>query len=123
MIRLAEKWDSFDIFSLPRGSGPTSKYPWEQWSDGSVWYALEGVDYTCKPIAFRDALAKRAGRTNKKVVVRTFKRVIEGEEGREEVVKGIVFQFFPKPEEEWIAKQEEGEFTLTMDEVLGETNE
>lgn len=119
MRKVAEKWSGFDIFSLPRGSGPQSKYPWEEWCDGSVWYAVEGVDFTCKPLAFRDALAKQATRKHKKVVIRTFKRVVDDQE----VVKGVVFQFFPKPEDEWVQEKEEESFTLTMDEVLGGNNE
>jgi hypothetical protein len=35
-------------------------YPWNEWTDGSVWRATEGKDFTCSPASFQTALHQRA---------------------------------------------------------------
>jgi len=35
-------------------------YPWTEWTDGSVWRAKEGEDFTCSPSSFQTALHIRA---------------------------------------------------------------
>jgi hypothetical protein len=43
-------------------SGPRRRrwYDWEKWTDGSVWRAKEGEDFTCSPQSFQTALHQRA---------------------------------------------------------------
>ena len=35
-------------------------YPWGQWTDGAVWRARLGEDFTCDPHHFQTALHQRA---------------------------------------------------------------
>lgn len=58
------------------------KYPWGEWSDGSVWKVRAGTDFTCRPLSFTTTLhwhAKKHG-----MHVRT-QRVNDNE---------VVFQFY-----------------------------
>lgn len=43
-------------------------YPWEKWTDGSVWRAKQGEDFTCNPASFQTALHLRARQEGKSVV-------------------------------------------------------
>jgi hypothetical protein len=59
-------------------------YPWDLWTDGAVWKAEEGKDFTCSVQNFQTALHQRARLEKMKV-----------ETGSPE--PGIVeFQFTPK---------------------------
>lgn len=42
-------------------------YPWDEWTDGSIWRAKEGEDFTCSPASFQTALHLRARQENKVV--------------------------------------------------------
>jgi hypothetical protein len=33
-----------------------AKYPWDEWTDGSVWVAYAGQDYNCSDQSFRQGL-------------------------------------------------------------------
>jgi hypothetical protein len=35
-------------------------YPWDKWTDGSVWRAKQDEDFTCSPASFQTALHLRA---------------------------------------------------------------
>jgi hypothetical protein len=35
-------------------------YPWREWTDGTVWRAIAGVDFTCSAPSFQTALHQRA---------------------------------------------------------------
>jgi hypothetical protein len=35
-------------------------YPWDKWTDGSVWRATQTEDFTCSPSSFQTALHQRA---------------------------------------------------------------
>jgi hypothetical protein len=62
-------------------------YPWQDWTDGTVWSAKEGEDFTCNPASFQTALHLRARQQG--LIVST---------GSPE--PGIIeFQFLPKTEE------------------------
>lgn len=76
---MAETLTSYE-FSRKRAS----KYPWQQWTDGQVWVATEGTDFTVTPAMFRASLYRVARQYD--VVVRTSIR----DDG------SVVFQFAPK---------------------------
>ena len=42
-------------------------YPWAEWTDGSVWRALKGEDFTCDVNHFQTALHQRARQEGKQV--------------------------------------------------------
>ena len=53
-------------FPASASVGRPQKYPWEQWQDGRVWKARQGVDFSLTPARFRCILYQRAnsyGRT------------------------------------------------------------
>jgi len=62
-------------------------YPWSEWTDGAVWRAREGEDFSCSPASFQTALHLRARQQGLSVST-----------GSPE--PGIIeFQFLPKTEE------------------------
>lgn len=65
-----------------------SKYPWDQWTDGSIWKVESGKDFTCKVETFRTLLTQRATDSGLSVKVRFEKEAKK---------TWIVFQFVPKP--------------------------
>lgn len=52
-----------------RGPGRPPKYPWDQWSDGSVWRATSGTDFDCSRDGFVDALRQFAHRNRDRLRV------------------------------------------------------
>jgi hypothetical protein len=54
---------NFDYYSdaprIRRGAGRPDKYPWAEWTDGGVWEARQGFEFTCSPANFASALYKR----------------------------------------------------------------
>jgi hypothetical protein len=63
-------------------------YPWQEWTDGSVWSAKKDKDFNCSPASFQTALHLRARQQGLSVVT-----------GSPE--PGVVeFQFTKKTEEE-----------------------
>ncbi len=64
---------------LPK-DGRSSGYPWDEWTDGSVWLAEPGTDYTCSTANFRSLLWKTAQRKGLTVTVRAH-------------ADGVAFQF------------------------------
>lgn len=74
-----------------------SWYPWKEWTDGCVWRATEGKDFSCSPASFQTALHLRARQQGMTVST-----------GSPE--PGIVeFQFSQKVEEESEASEPESE--------------
>jgi hypothetical protein len=57
------------VATLP-GSRRGTKYPWSDWTNGQVWLAKEGKDFTCGVSGFRSALCIAAGRRGLKVSAR-----------------------------------------------------
>lgn len=62
---MARRLDEF-----PAAAG--SRYPWDEWLDGSVWELVPGDDFTAKPATFRSIAQaqakKRGGRIRTKAV-------------------------------------------------------
>lgn len=62
---MARRLDSF-----PAATG--SRYPWDEWLDGSVWELGRGDDFQAKPSTFRTnaqtQAKKRGGRVRSKAV-------------------------------------------------------
>jgi hypothetical protein len=73
------------IDQLPDSRRRRSLYPWDEWTDGRVWVALAGEDYTVKHGGFRSAAGSEAKRRG--LHVRT-RNVYEGDEQI-----GVAFQF------------------------------
>lgn len=48
------------IDKLPGEHQAHGKYPWSEWTDGQVWLAVAGEDFTCAPESFRAVLHNRA---------------------------------------------------------------
>lgn len=62
-------------------------YPWQEWTDGKVWRAKEGEDFSCSPASFQTALHLRARQQGLTVTTGSPEQGI------------IEFQFSPKAEE------------------------
>lgn len=75
---MAKKLDYFD-FSNPR----RSKYPWDTWTDGSIWQVEYGEDFDCMPKGLIASLQGKAKRSHRKVQAK-----IVGE-------TTVVFRFLP----------------------------
>jgi hypothetical protein len=80
---VAERLDEYDFGASTRDS----KYPWDEWADGSIWKVKTGKDFTCKPTGFRKALQAQAAKREMQVQVRNEK-------------DGLVFQFWTKPQDQ-----------------------
>jgi hypothetical protein len=63
---MAERLDSFPV----RRSHARSKYPWDEWLDGSVWRLTQGEDFTAKLKSMRVYAATTADRRGLKVRMR-----------------------------------------------------
>jgi len=70
---------------------PLGKYPWQDWTDGSVWEIQRGDDYAVATENMRVNLHMKADALSTKVRTRKFQR--DGDEG-------LVFQFLPSQEKE-----------------------
>jgi hypothetical protein len=47
-----------------------SRYPWDEWLDGSVWELIPGQDFSGKPANFRSVATGQAKKRNGKVKTR-----------------------------------------------------
>lgn len=59
---MAKKLKTFE-FTRTR----TSTYPWDEWTDGSIYQAFPGDDFTCKVESFRSTLSGVAAARTMKV--------------------------------------------------------
>ncbi|MFB6548693.1 hypothetical protein [Streptomyces sp. NPDC056405] len=50
--------------------GAPSKYPWDEWTDGSMWHLKQGIDYQTTTKVFRDTVYNVARRRGQKVHTR-----------------------------------------------------
>jgi hypothetical protein len=71
---MARKLDSFP-------NAPGSRYPWDEWLDGSVWLLSHGEDYTAKTATFRSIASTQAKKRGGRIRTRT-----HDAEGRDSVV-------------------------------------
>jgi hypothetical protein len=67
-----------------------TKYPWDEWTDGSVWEITRGVDFDCDAETMRGQIKVRQRKdgTNARTSVH---RGVDGQPDR------VVFQFDKKP--------------------------
>lgn len=54
-------------FDFKTHSTRTSKYPWDTWTDGSIWEVTQGEDYKSQSQTFRSILHTQATKIGKKV--------------------------------------------------------
>lgn len=86
---MAERIEEFPAEQRP----PTRRYPWDDWTDGSVWRLVRGEDYDQETDQFRNRLYPQAHRRGLKV--RTAKRVERKRGGGEPLEREIlVVQFY-----------------------------
>jgi len=57
-------------FTIPDRS---AKYPYDQWTDGEVHRAQQGVDYYCSTVGFINALRRKAKRMDVSISVRSIR--------------------------------------------------
>src|SRR3954454_17418294 len=98
---MAKRLESFPG-DVPSGA---RRYPWTEWTDGSVWEIRRGEDYDASTENMRVNLHMRAESDLKKVRTRKV---------RDERGEGLVFQFFDPDAEEAKLKMR----TLSRDEAL-----
>lgn len=63
---MAERIEEF----TPRSNHTWSKYPWEQWTDGSIWRIAPGEDFDSTHSTMRSVLYQRARLIGMRVRVR-----------------------------------------------------
>lgn len=56
-----------------------SRYPWEEWLDGSVWELIPGEDFKGKPATFRSVAIGQAKKRGGKVRTSLMRSKAEGE--------------------------------------------
>lgn len=61
-----------------------SRYPWDEWSDGTAWCAKQGSDFDCPARSFRSTLYSFAQRNRLRV------RIVVKDAGT------VCFQFSPR---------------------------
>lgn len=54
-----------------------SRYPWDEWLDGSIWELTEGEDFRGKVNTFRSNARSQARRRNGKVEARILRKTDE----------------------------------------------
>jgi hypothetical protein len=59
-----------------------SRYPWDEWLDGSVWELAPGEDFKGKPATFRSVAIGQAKKRGGKVRTRLIRGRAEGESDR-----------------------------------------
>lgn len=79
-----------DTFPDDRPSA-RQKYPWEEWTDGSVWEIRQGIDYDVATENMRVNLHMKADAQSQKVKTKK----VRDEEG-----EGLIFQFLDSEEEQ-----------------------
>lgn len=67
---MAERLSSYDFSKRKRAT----KYPWDEWLDGSVWRITQGVDFTLSLRAMQSSVIIAARRVGRCVTTR-----VEGE--------------------------------------------
>jgi hypothetical protein len=67
----------------------TSRYPWGEWLDGSVWELIAGQDFEGKPSGFRSVAITHAKKRNGMVRTRVLRAREPGEADR------LYLQFMP----------------------------
>lgn len=82
---MGERIGDFD-FKYTRGR--KNKYPWHEWTDGSVWRITQGVDFTCSLQTMSQSLYHRAVRFPFTVQV------------HKESETSLIFRFTPKEEKD-----------------------
>src|SRR4051795_6906344 len=100
---MAQRLDSFDA----PGSGQR-RYPWFDWTDGSVWEIRHGDDYDVATENMRVNLHVKADALLRKVRTRKI---------RDERGEGLVFQFLPDEEMEAV-KMAEAEDPQQVDKAM-----
>lgn len=81
------------IFDIPRDNkGFEARYPWDQWTNGSLWQATEGEDFTCSLRSFISNLQTVSRKRGLKVHTRRLKSIAD--EGT--TIITVAFQFLPK---------------------------
>jgi|ETNvirnome_2_130_1030620.scaffolds.fasta_scaffold04230_4 hypothetical protein len=80
---MAEKLESYEFLGTGKAS---SKYPWDDWCDGSIWKIVCGEDYTVLPSSMRAQLGVKAKKLGMKVRANQLQRV-------------LVFQFYNEEDE------------------------
>lgn len=68
---------------------PNRKYPWERWTDGAVYQATQGVEFTYSPHNFACALRARGRKEKMRVKTQYDSETLT-----------MTFQFFPAESEE-----------------------
>jgi hypothetical protein len=68
---MADRIEHFPAEQRP----PTRRYPWNEWTDGSVWRLVRGEDFDQETDQFRNRLYPQASRRGMKV--RSAKRIEE----------------------------------------------
>lgn len=53
--------------------GPTPKYPWSEWADGSAWRIVRGEDYDVPTASMARAIYSHAERFGRTVRVQTLR--------------------------------------------------
>ena len=81
---MSRRLESFD-FGLASAGRPW-RYPWREWTDGSVWEITQGEDYNLLTQNMQVNLHMRAAKEGKRVQTRRI---------RENGSERLVFQFLP----------------------------
>jgi hypothetical protein len=50
---MAERLENYEFNAM---GGPSPKYPWDEWLDGSTWCITRGADFDVKPFSMRSAV-------------------------------------------------------------------
>jgi hypothetical protein len=79
---MAKRLDNFEFGSGGSRRGRPSKYPWNQWTDGSVWEIRRPEDFTLTNANMQSTLHDKAAALSMKV---TSESTADGQ--------GLVFQF------------------------------
>jgi len=79
---MAIRIDSMPVTTRTR----KSIYPWDEWTDGSIWQVTEGEDFTSSPKTFVQGCYAHAKRHGLKVEVRSVGESV------------VVFRFVPAGE-------------------------
>lgn len=62
---MAKKLKKFEF----RTNGSNIRYPWDKWTDGSIWQLTAGGDFTTTPKTFRTAVYAHAKSIGKRARV------------------------------------------------------
>lgn len=65
---MARRRDDYEFPSANR-----RRYPWPQWTDGSTWEVVQGVDFNCEVKSLIEYLYHKAGALKMKVMTQTIR--------------------------------------------------